>query len=275
MDADCKKDRGIPDLAQDARKKRGAEFDLDGKVAMVTGAAGGIGLELARGLGRYGAAVVLCDLRSENLAGAAAEIADLSGARAAWRTLDITRTESIDAVVASVAEEFGRIDILVNSAGINIPQIAEEVTEEAWDKVLAVNLKGSFFCCQAVGKLMIAQKGGKIINISSQAGSVGLIRRSAYCASKGGLDQLTRVLAVEWAGHNINVNSLAPTFLLTPLTRKMFEDKEFKDYVDANILFSRMATADDLIGAVVFLASRASDMVTGAVLYVDGGWTAH
>lgn len=275
MAADWETNRIPSDVAGDSLKKRGAEFDLDGAVALITGAAGGIGLELAKGLARYGAGVVLCDLRAEALPEACAGIAKASGVRAGWRTLDITNTKAIDAVVAGVVEEFGRIDILVNSAGINIPQVAEEVTEEAWDKVMAVNLKGTFFCCQTVGKVMIAQKKGKIVNVSSQAGTVGLIRRSAYCSSKGGVDQVTRVLAVEWAKHNINVNSLAPTFLLTPLTRKMFEEKEFKDYVDANILFPHMATTDDLIGAVVFLSSRASDMVTGSVLYVDGGWTAH
>jgi 2-deoxy-D-gluconate 3-dehydrogenase len=257
------------------KPRRGFEFDLDGRVAMITGGAGGIGLELAKGLARYGADVILCDIREEPLAAAAHTIAADWGVRAAHRRLDITKKAEIEAVVASAAAEFGHIDILVNSAGINIPQIAEEVSEEAWDKVLDINLKGSFFCCQAVGRLMIAQKSGKIINVSSQAGTVGLIRRSAYCASKGGMDQMTRVLAVEWAKHNINVNSLAPTFLLTPLTQKMFEEKEFKDYVDANILLPRLATTDDLVGAAVFLASRASDMVTGAVLHVDGGWTAH
>jgi NAD(P)-dependent dehydrogenase (short-subunit alcohol dehydrogenase family) len=259
----------------DRERRRGFEFDLDGKVAVVTGGAGGIGLEAARGLARYGADVVLLDVQAGPLPGAAADIAAAWPVRTSFRTVDITRKDQIDAAAASVAEEFGQVDILVNSAGINIPQIAEEVTEAAWDKVIDINLKGSFFCCQAFGKLMIPRQQGKIVNISSQAGSVGLIRRCAYCASKGGMDQLTRVLAVEWARHNINVNSLAPTFLLTPLTEAMFTEKEFKDYVDANILLSRLATTDDLIGAVVFLSSRASDMVTGTVLYVDGGWTAH
>lgn len=256
-------------------KPRGYEFDLDGKVAMVTGAAGGIGLAVAQTLARYGADVALCDIQAEAVERAAGDIASTWGVRALSSRLDVTDTASINACVSEVSEAYGRIDILVNSAGINIPQIAEEVTEEAWDKVLDINLKGSFFCCQAVGRVMIAQQGGKIINISSQAGSVGLIRRSAYCSSKGAMDQMTRVLAVEWAKHNINVNSLAPTFLLTPLTQAMFEEPEFKAYVDENILFSRMATTDDLVGAAVFLASRASDMVTGTVLYVDGGWTAH
>ncbi len=255
--------------------KRGAEFDLDGKTAMITGAAGGIGLAISRTLARYGADVALCDIQKEPVQRAAADIATAWGVRASSQILDVTQKDSINAAVDAVVNEFGRIDILVNSAGVNIPQVAEEVTEEAWDKVLDINLKGTFFCCQAVGRVMIAQQGGKIINVSSQAGSVGLIRRSAYCSSKGGVDQLTRVLAVEWAKHNINVNSLAPTFLLTPLTEAMFKEPEFKAYVDANILFPKLATTEDLVGAAVFLASRAADMVTGTVLYVDGGWTAH
>jgi len=256
-------------------KERGYEFDLSGKKAMITGAAGGIGLAIAEAFARYGASVALCDLQQEAVQEAAVPLAREFNVQTRAYMLDVTKTSGIEGVVGRIAADFGGIDILVNSAGINIPQIAEEVTENAWDKILDINLKGAFFCCQAVGKVMIGQKSGKIINISSQAGSVGLIRRSAYCSSKGGMNQMTRVLAVEWAQHNINVNSLSPTFLLTPLTKRMFEEKSFKEYVDSNILFPRLATTDDLIGAAVFLAARASDMVTGADLLVDGDWTAH
>ena len=256
-------------------KDKGYEFDLSGKNAMVTGAAGGIGLAIAEAFARYGAGVALCDIQQESGQVTAGRIGREFGVQARAYELDVTRTADIAGIVERIAADFGSIDVLVNSAGVNIPQIAEDVTEDAWDKILDINLKGAFFCCQAVGKVMIGQKRGKIINISSQAGSVGLIRRSAYCASKGGMNQMTRVLAVEWARHNINVNSLSPTFLLTPLTKRMFEEKAFKDYVDSNILFPRLATTDDLIGAAVFLAARASDMVTGTDLLVDGGWTAH
>ena len=256
-------------------KERGYEFDLSGKKAMITGAAGGIGLAIAEAFARYGADVALCDIRPETAQEAAERLAREFGVRARAYALDVTNVADIEGVVGRITADFRGIDVLVNSAGVNIPQIVEEVTENAWDTVLNVNLKGAFFCCQAAGKVMIAQKSGKIINVSSQAGSVGLIRRSAYCSSKGGMNQMTRVLAVEWAQHNINVNSLSPTFLLTPLTKRMFEEKAFKDYVDSNILFPRLATTDDLIGAAVFLAARASDMVTGADLLVDGGWTAH
>ncbi len=256
-------------------KTRGYEFDLTGKTAMVTGGAGGIGLAIAEAFARYGAAIALCDIQDEAVKAAAKRIEAEFDVSARPYLLDVTKTDQIDAVVKAIESDFGSIHVLVNSAGINIPQIAEEVTENAWDKVLDINLKGAFFCCQAVGKTMIRNNYGKIINISSQAGSVGLIRRSAYCASKGGMNQMSKVLAVEWAKHNINVNSLSPTFLLTPLTEAMFEEKAFKEYVDSNILFPRLATTDDLVGAAVFLASRASDMVTGTDILVDGGWTAH
>jgi 2-deoxy-D-gluconate 3-dehydrogenase len=250
-------------------------FDLAGRRALVTGAASGIGRSAASALAGQGADVVLCDLKDEALPELAASIAAEHGVKAAWRRVDITRKADIDAMVSDVLDKEGPVDILINSAGVNAPQKAEEVTEEAWDLVQAVNLKGSFFCCQAVGKSMLARGYGKIVNISSQAGSRGLLYRSAYCSSKGGLDQVTRVLALEWSHRGVNVNSLAPTFVLTPLTEPMFQDADFKRYVDSKLLIPRLAKLEDLAGAVVFLASRASDMVTGTVLYVDGGWTAH
>ena len=250
-------------------------FDLSGRRALVTGAASGIGKASAQALAGQGADVVLFDLKPEALPDLAASIAAESGVKAAWRKVDITKVASIEEAVADVLAKEGPVDILVNSAGVNIPQKAEEVTEEAWDLVHSVNLKGSFFCCQAVGRSMLARGSGKIINISSQAGSRGLLWRSAYCSSKGGLDQLTRVLALEWSKRGINVNSLAPTFLMTPLTEPMFRDESFKSYVDSKLLIRRLANLEDLAGAVIYLASRASDMVTGTVMYVDGGWTAH
>jgi 2-deoxy-D-gluconate 3-dehydrogenase len=250
-------------------------FELKGRRALVTGAASGIGRASAEALAGQGADVVLADLKTGALPELAASISAAAGVKAAWRGVDVTRKASIDAMVEDVEAAEGPIDILVNSAGINVPQGALEVTEEAWDLVQSVNLKGTFFCCQAVGRRMIARGRGKIINVSSQAGSRGLLYRAAYCSSKGGVDQITRVLALEWSKHKINVNSLAPTFVLTPLTEPMFKDQSFKDYVDSKLLIPRLAEIGDLTGAVVFLASKASDMKTGTVLYVDGGWTAH
>jgi 2-deoxy-D-gluconate 3-dehydrogenase len=250
-------------------------LDLKGRRALVTGAASGIGLASAEALAGQGADVVLCDLKAEALPELAGKIAAYCSVKTAWRQVDITVKTKIDEMVESVLADEGPIDILVNSAGVNVPQKAEEVTEAAWDLVQSVNLKGSFFCCQAVGRSMIARGYGKIINISSQAGSRGLLYRAAYCSSKGGLDQISRVLALEWSKYGVRVNSLAPTFLLTPLTEPMFKDQAFKDYVDSKLLIPRLAKIEDLTGAIVFLASAASDMVTGTVLYVDGGWTAH
>jgi NAD(P)-dependent dehydrogenase (short-subunit alcohol dehydrogenase family) len=142
-------------------------------------------------------------------------------------------------MVEKTTKQFDRIDILVNNAGLNRPEWAEEVTEDNWDLVLNTNLKGLFFCAQAVGRVMIEQKKGKIINVSSDAGSVGLIKRAAYCASKGGVNQVTKVLAIEWAKHNINVNAIAPAFIETPLTAPMFKEPEFRDYVLDNTPLGR------------------------------------
>ncbi|MDR2455463.1 MAG: SDR family oxidoreductase [Deltaproteobacteria bacterium] len=250
-------------------------LDLKGKRALITGAASGIGRAAAEALAGQGADVVLCDLKTENLPSICREISSKSAVKAAWREVDITKKARIDEMAESVLKEEGPVDILVNSAGVNVPQKAEDVTEEAWDLVHSVNLKGSFFCCQAVGRSMLERGYGKIINISSQAGSRGLLYRAAYCSSKGGLDQISRVLALEWSKRGVRVNSLAPTFLLTPLTEPMFKDPAFKDYVDSKLLIPRLAEISDLTGAIVFLASPASDMMTGTVLYVDGGWTAH
>lgn len=251
-----------------------SEFDLSGKVALVTGAGRGMGYHIALALAKYGADLILCSRTLSELEQAKAEVERL-GRRAFIQRADVTRIPEIQAMVEESVRTFGRIDVLVNNAGVNIPQWAEEVTEEAWDKVFDINLKGAFFCAQAVGKVMIRQKKGKIINVSSQSGSVGLIMRSAYCASKGGLNLLTKVLALEWAKHNITVNAIAPTFLETPMTKPMLEKKEFRDYVMGNILLGRLARFEDVVGAVIYLASEASNMVTGHILLIDGGWTAH
>ena len=251
-----------------------SEFDLSGKVAIVTGAGRGMGYHIALALARYGADLVVCSRTLSELEKVAAEIEPL-GRRVLIQKMDVTNIPEIHSMVETTVKTFGRIDLLVNNAGLNIPQWAEEVTEEAWDRVFDINLKGTFFCAQAVGKVMIQQKRGKIINISSQAGSVGLIMRSAYGASKGGLNLLTKVLALEWAKHNILVNAIAPTFIETPMTKPMLEKKEFYDYVMGNILLGRLAKFEDVTGAVIYLASEASNMVTGHVLLIDGGWTIH
>jgi NAD(P)-dependent dehydrogenase (short-subunit alcohol dehydrogenase family) len=250
------------------------EFDLTGKVAIVTGAGRGLGYHFSLALARYGADVVVCSRTGSELEKVAAEVEQL-GRRALIQSLDLRNIKSIQPMIDETVKAFGRIDVLVNNAGINRPQWALEVTEENWDLVINTNLKGLFFCAQAAGQVMLRQRKGKIINISSDAGTVGLPRRAAYCASKGGVNLLTKVLAIEWAEYHINVNAIAPAFIETPLTQPMFKEKGFREYVLGNTPLGRVGKPSDLSGAVVFLASEASDYMTGHVMLIDGGWTAH
>ncbi len=250
------------------------EFSLQDKVALVTGASRGIGRYLAAGLAKYGAHVIVTGRTISQLEEAAREVRQF-GRQCLVVPMDITQPSDIRAGVEKAFEHFGRIDILVNNAGINIPKPALEVTEEDWRRVIDSNLTGLFFCCQAVGRIMVNQKKGKIINISSQTGTVAIQMRAAYCASKAGVNLLTKELALEWGPHNINVNAVAPTFIETPMTKPMFENAAFKEMVLQKILLGRIGQPKDVLGAVIYLASEASDLVTGHVLLVDGGWTAH
>lgn len=251
-----------------------SEFDLSSKVAIVTGAGRGMGYHIALALAKYGADIVVCSRTVSELERVGAEIEKL-GRRVLIQQMDVTRIPEIYAMVEQSTKAFGHIDILVNNAGVNITQWAVDVTEEAWDKVVDTNLKALFFCAQAVGKVMIRQKKGKIINISSQTGTVAIPQRAAYCSSKGGVNQLTKLLAIEWAKYNINVNAIAPTFIETPFSKPMFEKEGFREYVLGNIPLGRVGQPEDVVGGVIYLASEASDLVTGHVLLVDGGWTAH
>ena len=250
------------------------EFSLTDRVALVTGAGRGIGRYLAQGLARYGADIIATGRTVSQLEEAAQEIRQL-GRRCLVVPMDITQKADIEKGVEKAFQHFGRIDILVNNAGINIPKPALEVTEEDWRRVLDSNLTGLFFCCQAVGRIMVNQKSGKIINISSQTGTVAIQWRAAYCSSKAGVNLLTKVLALEWGPHNINVNAVAPTFIETPMTKPMLENPAFREMVLNKILLGRVGQPKDVLGAVIYLASEASSLVTGHVLLVDGGWTAH
>ena len=252
----------------------GPDFSLSGKVALVTGAARGLGYEIALALATYGADLVVCDLTLADLDNVKEAIEGL-GRKAVCVKADVTKIREIQAMADAAVERYGHIDILVNNAGINITQDAVDVTEEAWDKVLGINLKGVFFCAQAVGRVMIKQKSGRIINISSQTGAVAIPKRAAYCASKGGVNQLTKLLALEWAPFGVNVNAVAPTFLETPFTENMFRNEAFYKYCLDNIPLGRIGKPADVTGAVIYLASPASALVTGHVLAVDGGWTIH
>jgi len=250
-------------------------FDLNGRKAVVSGAGRGIGKAIALGLARAGADIGLVARTESELNAVAGEVKEI-GRRAVVRASDLTVTADIPELIRGLAGDLGGIDILVNNAGTNIPQDSVDVTEAAWDTVMAINLKSCFFMAQAVGKVMIEQgRGGRIINISSQTGSVALIKRAAYCASKAGLNLVTKVLAMEWGPHEILVNAVAPTFVETEMTKPMLADPQFREYALAKNVLKRFGTTDDVTGAVIYLASPAANLVTGHILLVDAGWTAH
>lgn len=253
----------------------GSFFDLTQCKALITGAGRGIGKACAIALAQAGADVALISRTKSQLENVATEI-EAMGRKAVIRKADLTEVNFLPELIADLANELGGLDILVNNAGVNVPQDAVDVTPEAWDKVMAINLRGAFFVAQVVGKLMIAKgKGGRIINMSSQTGSVALIKRAAYCASKAGLNLVTKVLALEWAKYGILVNAVAPTFIENEFTKKMFADLEFRKYALAKNLLGRFGVGEDVAGAVLYLASPASSLVTGHILMVDAGWTAH
>jgi 2-deoxy-D-gluconate 3-dehydrogenase len=250
------------------------DFGLDGKVALVTGGGRGLGKEIALTLGAVGAKVVVAGRNEADLEETAAE-ARSAGIDVLVVECDVTDLDSIDAMVKKSVAHFGAIDVLVNNAGTNVQQSALEVTEEAWDTVLDVNLKATFFVSQRVAREMIdGGRGGRVINVASQMGAVGFFKRSAYCASKGGVVQVTKVMALEWAEHGIRVNSIGPTFIDSPLAREMFKDAEIAAEVMRRIPIGRLGNPDEVAAAVVYLASGPADLVTGHHLLVDGGWTA-
>ncbi len=250
------------------------QFDLPGQVALVTGAARGLGRAIALALANAGAnvAIGLRDLHAD--AGLAAEIERL-GRRVLPLQMDVARMDQIAASVNCVVRHFGRIDILVNNAGIAPENLAENVREEDFDNTLAVNLKGTFFTSQAVGRVMIEQQSGRIINMSSQAGFAALPTESVYCMTKAGIAHLTKCLAIEWGRYNITVNAVAPTFIRTPGTEQALADPEFRtDVITRVAALHRIGEPMDVAGAVVFLASPAASLITGHTLLIDGGWTA-
>jgi NAD(P)-dependent dehydrogenase (short-subunit alcohol dehydrogenase family) len=253
-------------------ENNGMKIDLSGKVALVTASSRGIGRACALALAEAGADVAL-GLRDVGSGSALAREIESLGRKALRVQMDMSRMAEIQEGVQTTEQTFGRIDILVNNAGIGFPSPAESVTESDFDKALAVNLKGTFFVTQAVGKIMIRQKQGRIVTIGSQAGIIALPTESVYCMTKAALSHLTRCLAVEWAVHNIAVNAVAPTFIETPGTRRWLDDAEFRRSVIRRIPLGRVGDPMEVARPVAFLASSAASLITGATLVIDGGWT--
>jgi NAD(P)-dependent dehydrogenase (short-subunit alcohol dehydrogenase family) len=249
-------------------------FRLDGKVAAVTGASSGLGRHTALALAEAGAKVALVARNASELDQVAAEAKEL-GLQTEAFPADVTDVPAAGALIREITDRFGQLDILVNGAGTNIQQNALDVDEASWDAVLDVNLRAAFFMCQAAAKAMIASgTPGRIVNMASQIGAVGFYKRAAYAASKGGLVQMSKVLALEWAPHGIRVNCVGPTFIDSPMAQRMFEDPQIAEEVMRRIPIGRLGRPSEVAAAVLYLVSEGADLVTGHHLLVDGGWTA-
>ncbi len=248
-------------------------FDLSGQAVLVTGASRGIGHDLALAFGRAGARVAAAATSAEGCS-EVVETLRSEGADAVGLDLDLRDRASIAATVAATVERFGRLDVLVNNAGLGTNHDALDATEAEWDELFAVNVRGLFFACQSAGRVMTTQGYGRIVNMSSQAGLVGIRRHAAYSASKAAVIGLTKVLALEWAPHGVTVNAVAPTWVYTTGTSERLDQPAFLADVLARIPVGRVGSTTDVAAAVMFLASPAARMVTGTVLVIDGGWTA-
>jgi len=247
------------------------EFDLSGKVAIVTGGSRGLGKAMAIGLANAGANIVICDIIDTK---ETVSIIQGLGRESIGVKVDVTNYADIAMMVKKTLEKFQKIDILVNNAGIVKSAPSESMIQKDWEKVLSVNLTGEFLCAQAVGNQMIKQKHGRIINISSVAGMLGSDQSSAYCASKAGIILLTKTLAVEWGKYGINVNAICPGIFYTDMTESYLKDQGFTQMIKTRVPLGRYGKPEELMGAIIFLASNASTYVTGTTLVVDGGWTA-
>jgi gluconate 5-dehydrogenase len=250
------------------------QFRLDGRVAVITGGSKGLGKAMAAGLVEAGAAVVLCSRHGQEAEAAAAEVAAAAGGTAIGIEADVTQPESVDHLVQAALARFGQIDVWVNSAGINIRHPIEDFPVEDFQRVLDVNLRGTWLCCRAVAPVLKRQQRGSVINLASVLGTIGLRERSAYCASKAGVIGLTRTLALEWAASAVRCNALCPGPFLTEINAALLADPAKARAVVGQTAFQRWAELREIQGPALFLASDASSYMTGAVLVLDGGWSA-
>ncbi len=248
-------------------------YGLQNEVAVITGGSGSIGAEAGLTLASLGAKVVLLGRNEEKLK-KIQEQYNNSGRALDIDTFDILEKESVQAAMKNVADKYGKIDILINSAGMAHLEDAVDFSEDQWDLVMGVNIKGMFLSCQAAGRFFLEQKKGRIVNISSVRGLQGRIGDMAYAPSKGAVNLLTKSLAIEWAPHNICVNAIAPTFTVTDINREDLKNKEYRDWVLSRIPKKRLCELQYLAGPIAFLCSPCMEFVTGQILYVDGGWTA-
>jgi len=248
-------------------------FRLEGRVALITGAASGLGQGIAVALARQGAAIAISDKPGVSL-DETASLAGKFGGQVFTFAMDVRDMQQQAAGVEAVKAALGGVDILVNNAGINRPAPGLEVTEAEWDDHYSTNIKGGFFLAQRVAPMMIERGWGRVIWVSSQSGLVAIPGQPIYCSSKGAVVQAVRTLGVEWAQYGITVNSIAPTFVETNMTRKRLQGAEFRKFVLNKIPAGKLATAEDIGAAAVFLASDEAGMVNCHILRVDGGWTA-
>lgn len=245
-------------------------FNINNKNILIIGGAGGIGRGLALALVKCGANIIIGDIKYSKALTVKREIEDLNKTCLAFK-VDVVNLNSVLQMVESILKKVNKIDVLIYCTGINIRKSALEMSEDDWEKVIDTNLKGAFFCNKVVGKTMIKQGGGKIINIASVAAERGHPNMVAYTASKGGLVLLTKSLAVEWAKYNVNVNAVGPGYIETPLTKELLLNKKVYNNIIEKIPMKRLAKIDDLIGAILLLSSDASNYITGHVLFIDGG----